>query len=50
MLNRKVKNFEQYIAREEKKARLQKNSDIEVENDLNDKYIKAIEAKLKILD
>jgi hypothetical protein len=38
------------VARTEKKTKLDKNGDIEAANEVNDKYIQAIEAKLKILD
>lgn len=50
LLNRRVKHFEEQVAREEKKTKLQGNGDIEAANEVNDKYIQAIEAKLKILD
>ena len=50
LLNRRVKNFEAQVAREERKTKLQGNGDIEAANEVNDKYIQAIEAKLKILD
>ncbi len=39
MLNRKVKHFEDQVAREEQRNRLQNNGDFEADNNLNDKYI-----------
>ena len=46
LLNARLKHFEDLVAREEKKTKLQ-GGDIDV---VNDKYIQAIEAKLRILD
>lgn len=55
LLNQKVKQFEVRVAREEQ---LMRNRDgagsgeeiLEAQTQVNDQYIKAIEAKLKILD
>ena len=54
-LNRKVKQFEEKVAREEQLMRNKDGGAGEVTNfeqqtQVNDQYIKAIEAKLKILN
>jgi hypothetical protein len=46
LLNARVRAFEEQVAREEKKTKIT-GGDIDT---VNDKYIMAIEAKLKILD
>ena len=45
-----MKHFEEKVAREELKNKWQGGGNIEAANEVNDKYIQAIEAKLKILD
>ena len=49
-LSLKVKKFEDNIARGEALARAQGKDEVEAQNQVNEQYVKAIEAKLKILD
>ena len=54
-LNRKVKQFEERVAREEQLIRNKEGgagveTNFEQQTQVNDQYIKAIEAKLKILN
>ena len=60
MLNNKVKQFEQKVARDEMLMRnnntgadggyIANDKNFDAQTQVNDQYIKAIEAKLKILD